>query len=85
MPGAEVEGVEFGQGTCAHPARTVAGAIQAAVVYADPVPVSGEPDVAFDAVNTLFNGMEVRAERVFSNFGGGTAMSEDERAVRQVR
>jgi len=43
----------FGEGGGAHPAPAVAGALQPAVVDAHQVAVTGQPDIAFEAVRAL--------------------------------
>jgi hypothetical protein len=79
MPGAEVEGIQLGQRLGADQAATVAGAVEPPIVYADQVPVAGEPDVALQPVGAFVQRAQVRTERMLRQCVGPAAMSEDQR------
>ena len=78
VPRGEVERVQLGQGARADPAASVAGAVEAAVVHADQVPVAGQPDVALQPVGALVERAQVCGEGVLGQRRGGAAVGEDE-------
>ncbi len=81
LPGAEVERVQVGQRAFAHQTASVGGAVQPAVVDADQMTVSGQPDVTLERVGAVANCLLVGRQRVFGDLRGGASVGNDHRSI----
>ena len=80
VPGSEVQFLQLGEVAPADHAAPVTGPVQPPVVYADQVPVTGQPHIALEPVSALGDGAQVRRKRVLGQRLRRTAMREHQRA-----
>ena len=79
VPGAVIQLAQLGQRHLTDQAGAGGRAVHPAVVHAHQMPVSGQPDIAFDAVGAFLEGELVGGQGVLGALGRRAAMGNHER------